>query len=151
MLTGANLKKLLEKMQGPGTPVVVAGQTNTPDGRRAENSANAGSTEEYDEMLEKYIQGGSSAEIKSLASHAARMVRFLNTSPRAVELFWVDFDGAERKYAVIAPWKSLALSSFAGHLWLVRVPIDAATHDAGQPIAVRVVRAQLPGQPAKSS
>ena len=37
---------------------------------------------------------------------------------------WLDFEGAEKRYARVPPSKSVVLSTFVHHVWVVRSAVD---------------------------
>ncbi len=48
------------------------------------------------------------------------MVQFVNSRERAVDVYWLDFTGKERRYARVEPGRAATLASFTGHVWRVR-------------------------------
>jgi dipeptidyl aminopeptidase/acylaminoacyl peptidase len=47
-------------------------------------------------------------------------ISFINKLPETIEIFWLDHAGHPRSYAKLAPNGTFAMSTFAGHLWLVK-------------------------------
>ncbi len=47
-------------------------------------------------------------------------ISFINKMPETIEIFWLDHTGHPRSYAKLAPNGTFAMSTFAGHLWLVK-------------------------------
>lgn len=47
-------------------------------------------------------------------------MQFVNKRAAPIQVMWVDFEGAEKKYVVVQPGKSATLSTFVNHVWLVR-------------------------------
>jgi len=49
----------------------------------------------------------------------ATSITFLNRLPTPVTIVWIDFEGAQKKYAVLPTQGSLEQSTYSGHIWLV--------------------------------
>ncbi len=56
---------------------------------------------------------------KSGGSRVPVLLTFKNTFKRPVRIFWVQHDGALKKYGSIPPGKRRSISTFEGHQWVV--------------------------------
>jgi hypothetical protein len=47
-------------------------------------------------------------------------VIFTNRADRAVNVYWLDFQGQPREYAALLPGQSYTINTFVGHLWIAK-------------------------------
>lgn len=59
-------------------------------------------------------------QVRSPASQQPATIRFTNRADRALNVYWLDFDGQPQEYAGLMPGESTQIDSYAGHLWVAR-------------------------------
>ncbi len=57
---------------------------------------------------------------KTLRNGVASSISFVNQTSDEIEIFWMDQKGARHSYAKVAAKGSYSMSTFAGHVWLVK-------------------------------
>ena len=64
---------------------------------------------------------GSASTLRSPggAPTAATSILFVNKSAAPINIVWIDYDGARKPYATIAPGKNLVQRTFVNHLWTI--------------------------------
>ncbi len=62
---------------------------------------------------------GDNRRVRSRNGNDETSLRFVNRTPSAVRIVWVDASGAEREYATLPPGGSHRQHTFAGHAWKV--------------------------------
>ncbi|MEZ5535325.1 MAG: hypothetical protein R3F02_06835 [Thiolinea sp.] len=70
------------------------------------------------EAVDVYVLSG--LEVVSEPGTPAVNVNFKNQSPFSVEVFWVDFEGNEHRYATLKPGADYTQATGARHVWRVR-------------------------------
>lgn len=69
-------------------------------------------------------QGGAgcpaAGRYKSVRSQQKAPVSFANRSDRAINVYWLDFNGQPREYAALLPGESKSFSSYVGHFWIAK-------------------------------
>lgn len=66
------------------------------------------------------LRRGLTRATRSEDTRAPVTITFVNAKGVAVELFWLDFAGAEQGYGRIEASQQKAFNSFVGHVWSVR-------------------------------
>ncbi len=64
---------------------------------------------------------GEQANVSSYDSSTPVKVKFENPLPLPVDLYWVDYQGKQVKYATIMPFSSTTVSTFFSHPWIARL------------------------------
>ena len=87
--------------------------------------------------------------LKSEASEVETRIEFANTSPLTLDVYWVDYQGREKKYATLEPRTSHSQQTFMTHPWIVR------DQRSGEPVGFTVglrqeQRLMLTGVPTRS-
>lgn len=55
--------------------------------------------------------------LRSINSKNAVQVTFKNNTPSSLDVYWLDYSGGEKKYAVLAPGKLVTFPTFETHPW----------------------------------
>lgn len=58
--------------------------------------------------------------IRSLPAEAGIPARFINRSDRALNIYWVDYNGMMVEYAGLLPGESFDVNTYVGHYWLAK-------------------------------
>lgn len=58
--------------------------------------------------------------LRSAQSRDAAAVEFVNRSDRALNLYWLDFNGNAVEYAGLLPGESTRMTSYIGHFWVMK-------------------------------
>jgi hypothetical protein len=62
---------------------------------------------------------GGERRLRSTITHERARLVIRNLTASALELYWLDFDGARKRYAAIPPYGFALQDTFARHAWLV--------------------------------
>ena len=87
--------------------------------------------------------------LKSKHGKVPTQVTFANTSPLTLDVFWIDYQGQEKRYATIAPHEEYTQDTYMTHPWVVR---DKNSGEAvGYTVATRMPQMLfLTGAPTRS-
>ena len=62
----------------------------------------------------------SAGQLRSIPSRTRRQLELVNSRSTPFEVFWLDFTGVERRFALVHPGRMATMSTFTSHLWVVR-------------------------------